>query len=183
MSLFDRVLFLVLTAVLCARPMISESFARASLSFLPIETSGGTTPATTVWLDAILLVSAVVIWIRNWRHVRVGFTSVALVLLLAAVVVSVAAAVDKRQAANNNCGHRDVRNRQLSAPEIDHALNGAQPGDHAGDQGGPHHESGAKGPYRRRAEEEDCQHEQCKAQEQPRRLFDLRRFFRHARPE
>jgi O-antigen ligase len=98
--LFDRVLFLVLTAVLCARPMISESFARASFSFLPIENTGGTTPATTVWLDAILLVSAVLVWIRNWRRVRRGLTSVALTLLLAAVVVSVAAAVDKRQAAN-----------------------------------------------------------------------------------
>jgi O-antigen ligase len=98
--LLDRLLFAVLAGVLCARPLISESFARASLSFLPVATPGGTSPATTVWLDVILLVATVLIWIRHWRHLPGPLVVAALGLLLAAVVVSVTVAGDKRQAAN-----------------------------------------------------------------------------------
>lgn len=99
--LLDRVLFLVLVAVLAARPLISESFQRVALSFLPADAPTGTTPATTVWLDSILLIAVALVWIRRWQpRPRVGVVSIALVVLLAAVVVSVAAANDKRLAAN-----------------------------------------------------------------------------------
>ncbi|MFQ5805064.1 MAG: O-antigen ligase family protein [Phycisphaerae bacterium] len=97
----DRLLFFVLAAVLCARPLISESFQRAELSFLPADVPVGTTPATSVWLDSILLATAALVWIRRWRpRPRAGVASLALGLLLAAVVVSVAVANDKRLAAN-----------------------------------------------------------------------------------
>lgn len=94
----DRALFLVLLAVLCARPLISETFERVDLSFLP---PGGTTPATMVWLDSLLLIASLLVWIRHWRsQQRVGVVGIALLLLLAAVVVSVFAANDKQLAAN-----------------------------------------------------------------------------------
>jgi len=95
----DRLLFFVLTAVLCARPLMSESFERAALSFLP-DVPTGTTPATTVWLDGILLLTAITVWVRHWRNRVPRLVAGALVLLLCAVVVSVLAADNKRTAAN-----------------------------------------------------------------------------------
>ncbi len=101
LPLLDYILFFVLLGVLCARPLISESFERAELSFLPVDAALGITPATTVWLDGILLVVAALVWIRRWRPMpRTGAVSIGLGLLLAGVVVSVAAANDKRLAAN-----------------------------------------------------------------------------------
>ena len=44
----DRLLFFVLLAILCARPLISESFERLGFSFLPADIPDGTTPAATV---------------------------------------------------------------------------------------------------------------------------------------
>jgi O-antigen ligase len=99
--LLDRMLFVVLVAVLSARPLISESFERVDLSFLPADAAVGTTPATTVWLDSILFITASLVWIRRWRPgALTGANGIGLGLLLAAVVVSVAAANDKRLAAN-----------------------------------------------------------------------------------
>ncbi len=95
----DRLLFFVLTAVLCARPLMSESFERAALSFLP-DVPTGTTPATTVWLDGILLLTAIAVWVRHWRHRAPRLVAGALVLLLGAVVLSVLTAGNKRLAAN-----------------------------------------------------------------------------------
>lgn len=98
---WDRAIFIVLSAVLCARPLIAESFERAAFSFLPADAGGGTTPATTVWLDGILLLAAVAGLARQWRSAwRFNVTTLGLGLLLAAVVVSVSAAADKRVAAN-----------------------------------------------------------------------------------
>jgi O-antigen ligase len=100
-ALLERILFLVLLAVLCARPLISESFERAELSFLPVDTEIGATPATTIWLDSILLAAAALVWIRRRpAGPRAGVVSIGLGLLAAAVVVSVVAAHDKRLAAN-----------------------------------------------------------------------------------
>ena len=97
----DRLLFFVLVAVLGARPLISESFQRLALSFLPTDAPLGPTPVTTVWLDGILLVAAVLVLICRWRpKARVGVGGLGLGVLLLAVVVSVAAAHDKRLAAN-----------------------------------------------------------------------------------
>ena len=42
-ALWDKVLFLIATAVLCARPLISESFELTQVSFLP---------AITGWNDS-----------------------------------------------------------------------------------------------------------------------------------
>ena len=116
----ERLLFLVLLAVLGARPLISESFQRVSLSFLPPEAELGTTPATTVWLDMILLVAAVCTLAGSQysavgRQVSSGLRGptrcsppvarcwpvIAGSLLMAvAVAISAAAAGDKRAAAN-----------------------------------------------------------------------------------
>ena len=97
----DLVLFVILAVVLCARPLISETMERVAFSFLPAEAGGGPTPGTSVVLDFILLIAAVVVWIRNCgvltkRRVWVGGYA----LLLAAIAVSVWAANDKRAAAN-----------------------------------------------------------------------------------
>ncbi len=97
--IFDRLLFVILTAVLCARPLISESFEHAASSFLP-DTPGGTTPATTVWLDGILLVTAAVVWIRHWQRGPRVLAIIGFILLLSAIIVSVSAAGNKRLAAN-----------------------------------------------------------------------------------
>lgn len=98
---FDRLLFFVLVAVLGARPLISESFHRLALSFLPTDAPLGPTPATTVWLDGILLVAAGLVLICRWRpRARIGVVGLGLGLLLLAVVMSVTAAHDKRLAAN-----------------------------------------------------------------------------------
>lgn len=97
----DRVAFLILLAVLCARPLISESFERVELSFLPGNIPRGTSPATVVYLDTLLLVGAALAWIRGWLSApRLSVVSAGLGLLLIAVVVSTAAANDKRLAAN-----------------------------------------------------------------------------------
>jgi hypothetical protein len=104
--LVDRVAFFALLAVLCARPLISESFARLSLPFVPPNAPNGTTPATTVWLDGILLLGVALVWIRRWQSGISGgprwprTLSIGLGALLAAVVVSTWAAHEKRLAAN-----------------------------------------------------------------------------------
>lgn len=96
----ELVLFIVLAAVLAARLLIAETSHPMALSFVP-ETAVGTTPATTIWLDTVLLVAAAVAWLvadRGPRGVRI--LDGGLVVLLAAVVVSTWAAADHRAAAN-----------------------------------------------------------------------------------
>jgi len=92
--------FYVLVAVLCARPMIAESYERLELSFLSVLPAiGGPTPATTAWLDLVLLAAAVPtltawsFW-RRRRTLMLGTT-----LLVAAVVVSAWAAHNRYLAA------------------------------------------------------------------------------------
>ena len=98
----DRLLFYGLVALLCARPLISETFERVQLAFLaPVVGSGGTTPATTAWLDSLLLAAAVTVLARrrgSWPGGPVVTTATA--LLGVALVLSVVAAGDKRAALN-----------------------------------------------------------------------------------
>jgi len=84
-----RACFYVLVAVLCTRPLIGESYERLELSFLTVlPTIGGPTPATTAWLDLVLLVAALPVltaW-PFWRRHRTLMLGT--VLLVAAVIVS-----------------------------------------------------------------------------------------------
>ncbi len=94
------VVFVVLAAVLAARLLIPETAHAATLSFLP-ESPVGTTPATTVWLDAMLLVAALLARLLTVRRAgRPRVLDAGLLTLLAAVVISTVAAHDRRAAAN-----------------------------------------------------------------------------------
>ena len=96
----DVLLFVILTAALCARPLIPESFERAAVGFLP-DIPSGTTPATTVCLDGILLLTTTVVWMRYRRWRPPSLALIAFVLLFVAVIASVAAAGNKRLAWDN----------------------------------------------------------------------------------
>lgn len=94
----DRVLFWLLAAALCVRPLISESFERVSLSFLP-DGLEDASAAATVCLDGFVLLLGAIAWLR---HPPRGLSLLLLgfLLLLAAVIVSTAAADAKRIALN-----------------------------------------------------------------------------------
>jgi hypothetical protein len=96
----DNALFIGLTALLAARPLIPESFTSIEFSFLTPLTEGlGPTPMATVALDwLILLLAAIVAWRRPlaWG----GWPLAGGVLLLAAVLVSSWAAGNPRAALN-----------------------------------------------------------------------------------
>jgi hypothetical protein len=99
---FDRLLFYALVALLCARPLISETFERVEVGFVSaVAGPGGTTPATTVWLDTLTLAAAAAVFARRgvWRRGG-ALVATATGMLGIAVVLSVAAAGDKRLAAN-----------------------------------------------------------------------------------
>ena len=99
-TLIELGVFVVLLAVLCVRPLISESFTQPAFSFLP-EAEGGTTPATTIVLDLILLLGGLVaILFGRAGRVRLLLPALGCGLLGIAVVVSTAVAGDKRLAAN-----------------------------------------------------------------------------------
>jgi tetratricopeptide (TPR) repeat protein len=99
-AFMERLLFFVLLAVVCARPLISESFERLELSFLPRMT-GGVTPATTVWLDSLTLIASAAVLVRNWRRQRGGgWVLVGLGALMLAVALSVPWAGEQRLALN-----------------------------------------------------------------------------------
>ncbi len=99
-ALLERVLFYVLLGIVCARPLISESFERLAISFLP-RTSGGTTPAWTTWLDSLTLIASAAILVRGWRRQRGGgWVLASLGGLMFAVALSVSAAGEQRPALN-----------------------------------------------------------------------------------
>ena len=100
--IFERVLFFVLLAVLCARPLISESFERLELSFLAAMGVGaGTTPAATAWLDSVALTAAAAALARGWGRWRGGvWILLGVAVLAVAVGISFTAAGDKRLALN-----------------------------------------------------------------------------------
>ncbi|MFH1745689.1 MAG: O-antigen ligase family protein [Planctomycetota bacterium] len=101
-SVYERVLFFVLLGVLCARPMIPESFERFEFSFLTsLGASGGTTPATTTWLDSLTLTAAVAVLARRVGHIRGGgWLQAGVALLAIAIGISVVFAGDQRLALN-----------------------------------------------------------------------------------
>ena len=97
-SFFERVMYFVLLAVLCARPLISESFELVELNFLAaLGAGGGVTPAATAWLDSLLLTAAAATLARQWgRFGRARWVLLSLMLLAVAVAASVWAAGNKR---------------------------------------------------------------------------------------
>ncbi|MCK4343528.1 MAG: O-antigen ligase family protein [Phycisphaerae bacterium] len=98
-TLLDRVLFYILLAVLCARPLIGESFERLETGLLAeLDEAGGPTPATTAWLDTLLLAASVLVLGRKGRWRRNLPVGIGLALLAAAVLVSSIAAGDKHAA-------------------------------------------------------------------------------------
>ena len=92
----DRFLYYVLLAVLCARPLIGESYEHADIGFLAaLPDAGGPTPATTAWLDTLLLAASVLTLARDRRWRANVLLGVGVVLLAVAVLVSSRAAADK----------------------------------------------------------------------------------------
>jgi O-antigen ligase len=88
-DLLDRVLFYVLLALTCARPLISESYERLELSFLSaLPDAGGPTPVTTAWLDTLTLAAAALTLARGDRWRASWPAAGGMVLLLAGVCVS-----------------------------------------------------------------------------------------------
>jgi len=85
----DRILFYVLLAILCARPLISESYERLELSFLSaLPTAGGPTPVTTAWLDTLTLAASGLALARRGRWRSYWPAAAGVVLLFAAVCLS-----------------------------------------------------------------------------------------------
>jgi hypothetical protein len=96
LALLDRVLFYLLLAVLCARPMLAETFESGQVSFLSaLQAEGGPTSATTAWLDSLLLAASVVTLLRRRPWPRRVLSTLAIGLLAVAVVISSLAAGDK----------------------------------------------------------------------------------------
>jgi hypothetical protein len=101
LSFAERLSFLMLTILLCVRPLIPEQFMRMEFSFLAAVTGtfSGPTPATTAGLDALVLAFAVVGLLRVGRAARVSvWVGVSVAVLGGAVVVSSLAAGNPRVA-------------------------------------------------------------------------------------
>jgi hypothetical protein len=99
-AFIERLLFFVLLGIVCARPLISESFERLELSFLP-RLGGGVTPATTAWLDSLTLIVSAAVLVRSWRRQRGGgWVLVGVGALMLAVALSVPWAGEQRLALN-----------------------------------------------------------------------------------
>lgn len=97
--LADRGLFWALVALLGVRPLIGESYERLDLSFLALlPAMGGPTPATTAWLDTLLLAAAALALLRCRPGRTTWPMAVAVVLLAASVAVSCIAAADRHAA-------------------------------------------------------------------------------------
>lgn len=95
-ALLDRMLFYALLALLCARPMIGETYEFEQISFLAaLPTGSGPTPATTAWLDALLLAVSVLALARRGRWRGSALAALGIGLLAAAVVISSLVAADK----------------------------------------------------------------------------------------
>jgi O-antigen ligase len=94
-DLIERASFCVLVALLCARPLLSETYDPSTLSLLEsIEDDGGTTPATSAWLDTLMLAASIGLIARNVFHVK-PICWIAAALLLVAVILSTVAAGDR----------------------------------------------------------------------------------------
>ena len=98
-ALLDRVLFYALVALLCARPLICETYESGQVAFLAALPGGaGPTPATTAWLDTVLLATSVLALLRRerWRHKPL--VALFILLLTAAVAISAMVAADRSSA-------------------------------------------------------------------------------------
>lgn len=94
-STIDAFVFALLLTLFCVRPLISETLEFTSLSIVG---SGGASPATTAWLDALTLAAAVAG--ISLRHTKVNRMLVAgIACLLAGVVVSTVFAGNRQIAA------------------------------------------------------------------------------------
>lgn len=94
-------LFLALCGLLAARPMISETFERIELSFLSQANVAAPTPATSVWIDACLLVASAIAFVYlGPRGGGLRLTWAATAILTAMVALSTLGAGEKRLAAN-----------------------------------------------------------------------------------
>ncbi len=99
LGMSDRVLFCVLLALLCARPMLSETFEHIELSFLnTISTTAGPTPATTAGLDTVTLAAAGLVLARGGRWRQNRTLAAGIVLLAAAVLITGLTAADRHLA-------------------------------------------------------------------------------------
>lgn len=98
-QMLDRVLFYVLLAVLAARPLIGEAFERNEVPFLEqLAQNSEPTPATVACLDTIVLITSLIVMLRE-QHSRSAWPlAVALATLLVAVVLSTAFAGDRHLA-------------------------------------------------------------------------------------
>lgn len=93
----DRLLFLLLVALLVVRPLIGELFTPVELSLVAqFEDAGGTTPVATVVLDLLLMLLSTVALIRHprWRSSRCA----ALLVLAAGVGLAATHAGDRHVA-------------------------------------------------------------------------------------
>lgn len=98
-----RILFVLLTVLLCVRPMLGEHFLAVDFSFLAdlSQVTSGVTPATTLWIDALLLtLSVLVFWGGGRVTGGVRWVWIGLALLIVAVGLSLWGAGDRRQALN-----------------------------------------------------------------------------------
>jgi hypothetical protein len=102
--LLDCVLFYILLAVLSARPLIGETFEHLRISFLTaLQAPQGATPATTAWLDSLLLAASALALARDGRWRRSRLVAVGVGLLAVAVGLSTAVAGDKPAALLAGC--------------------------------------------------------------------------------
>lgn len=100
-GMIDYAAFAVLVGVLAARPLIPEGFERVATAFVDAGSVGGPTPATSMWLDLILLaVSAVVVWRHRLAARHTLFAGASLTVLALAVGLSTWGASDRRLALN-----------------------------------------------------------------------------------
>jgi O-antigen ligase len=94
--LLDQVLFYILLALLCTRPLIGETFEPLQVSFLTaLQVERGPTPAHTAWLDTLLLTAAILTLARHGHWRRGPVFAIGCLLLAAAVLISGAAAGDR----------------------------------------------------------------------------------------
>ncbi len=93
----DTALFLMLVALLGARPLISENFESFAVSFIgQLAQADGPSPTLTAVLDGVTLAAAGAALARRGRG---GWPAVGFALLVAGLVVSTLAAGDRRLAA------------------------------------------------------------------------------------
>ncbi len=96
----DKAALVALVGVLAARPLIPEVFARLTSALVSTDV-GGPTPATSTWLDFILLaVSAIVIGRHGFARRRAALVGAAIALLTLSVGLSTWGAGDRRVALN-----------------------------------------------------------------------------------